>query len=502
MIKLIKNELIKIFKRNSIYFLFLLSIVAIIIYNNINPEQNSKISYTSDTKDVPIAGMEQMLENVNKDNVEEYIMQLGSINFWKLYNSFEECSWQRYALKEEASGSMVYNVYTDYNLDIEEYLRVINDYENNPKTNITSELYEKTKEKYDKYIFALNSNNWKEYINLKIENLEERKKLEDLYEAEIEEINFEIEIYKLRLENSINFENNFLNQYIEAYRSNFYLYKAYETNEFNENEAFAKNSLNTYKTRMNLCKYAIEHNLNKDISNENGLIYNNKIDARISFIRTFKHFDLIIVIIAIYLATTIVTEEVNKNTIKNLLIKPQKRSSILISKIIACIISIIISMIFIIVVQYIVGGVVFGFDSYDLEYIGYDLVTNQIITMNLFNYVIIVGVLKLPMYILVIMFCICMGTMNNHTAMSMILTLIIFVVSSTIIAEFSKLEALSLVTRYFVTNNWDFSIYLFGQVSSINGVTFIGSIINCLIHGITLLYLSTKIFNKKEILNH
>ena len=40
MLSLIKNELIKIFKRKSIYFLFILSVIAIIIYNYKNPDQN------------------------------------------------------------------------------------------------------------------------------------------------------------------------------------------------------------------------------------------------------------------------------------------------------------------------------------------------------------------------------------------------------------------------------------------------------------------------------
>ena len=345
MIKLIKNELIKIFKRKSIYILLFFSIIAIITYNNINPEQNDKELYANDTKNIPVSGMEQSLENISKDN-NEYIMQLVSINFWKLYNSFEEKSWQRYALKEETSSYSISNVYTDYNLDIYECLKIINDYENNSKTEITIDNYNKAQEKYNQYVFALNEDNWKEFVNLKIQNLEEKRDAAELLE-EINEIDFEIEMYKLRLKNNINYDYNFLNQYLEEYKNNCYLMKLYDVNTYNESTAFVKNTLNNYKVRMNLCKYAIEHNLNTDISNENGLIYNNKIDARIFFIRTFKHFDLIIVIIAIYLSTTIVTEEVNKNTIKTLLTKPNKRRTIIVSKIIACIISIIIAMIFI-----------------------------------------------------------------------------------------------------------------------------------------------------------
>lgn len=502
LIKLIKNELIKIFKRKSIYILLFVSIIVIAVYNNINPDQNDRPLYTSDTKNIPISGMEQVLENISKDNIEEYIMQLVSINFWKLYNSFEEYSWQRYALKEEASISIIQDVYTDYNLDIIECLRKINDYENNPQTKVTSESYENTKEKYDKYVLSLNTDNWREFINLKIKNLEERKNNEELLKAEVDEIDFELEVYELRLKNNINFNYDFLNQYVYEYRNNHYMFKAYDLNVYSTGNAISNNSINNYKTRMNLCKYAIENNINTDISNENNLIMDNKIDARIMLIRTFNHFDLIIVIIAIYLATTIVTEEVNKNTIKTLLTKPHKRSTILVSKIIACIVSVILAMIFVTFTQYVIGGIIFGFDSYNLKYIGYDLIIGKIVTMNLWKYITIIGLLKLPMYIIITVFCTFIGVLNNNTSMSMILTLIIFIVSSTVLTEWSKVESLSVITRYFITNNWDFSTYMFGQVSAISGVTLLGSIINFIIHLFLLVYFSIIIFNRKEIVNN
>ena len=502
MIKLIKNELIKIFKRKSIYILLFLSIIAIAIYNTTNPEQNNVSSYTNNTKDISILGMEQTLDNISKDDIEEYIMQLVSINFWKLYNSFEEYSWQRYALKEEASGNIIQNIYTDYNLDIQEYLRKISDYENNSQTEVTSEEYEIAKEKYDNYVVTLNNDDWKEYINLKIKNLEERKNIEKLLEDEVCEIDFEIEVYRLRLKNNINFGYDFLNQYISEYRSNYYMFRSYDLNVYNTNKSFSNNRINNYKTRINLCKYAIENNINRDISNEDTLIMDNKIDARIFFIRTFKHFDLIIVIIAIYLATTTITEEVNKNTIKTLLTKPHKRSTILVSKITACIISIIISMILVAFTQYVIGGIMFGFDSYNLNYIGYDLNIGKIVTMNLWQYIAIVGLLKLPMYIIIIVFCTFIGVLNNNTSMSMILTLIIFIVSSTVLKEWSKVESLSIITRYFITNNWDFSTYMFGQVSAISGVTLLGAIINYILHLFILLYCSIKFFYRKDIVNN
>lgn len=500
LIKLVQNELIKIFKRKSIYFLLFLSVITIFLYNNINPDQNKIVSYYSDTKDIPIEDMEKMLENM-RENIDEYVTQKVSIDFGNLYNTFEENSWQRWALKEEYSKISIDNIPTDYNLDMETYLKNINDYKYNSNSEITLEVYEKSKIKYNEYVNALNSDNWKEYVNLKIKNLEERKETEKNSDKEINEINFEIELYKMRLDNNINFDYNMRNQYLINYKSNYYLIQSLNLNFGNESQALKNKERNKYVAKMNLCKYAIENNIEHDISNESNLIPNNKIDARISFIRTFQHFDLIIVIIAIYISTTIVTEETNKRTIKNLLTKPHRRSTILISKIFACIITAIIVMVFVTISQYIIGGIIYGFDSYTINYIGYDYNNQQILIMNLFNYIVLVGLSKLPMYIIIVIFCIFMGVMNNHTSMSMILTLIIFLISSTILAEWSKVDALSVITRFFITSNWDFSIYLFDQVSDISGVTKYGSIIIYSLHLFILLYLSIYHFNKKEINN-
>lgn len=500
MIKLIQNELIKIFKRKSIYFLFLLSIIIIFIYNHINPDQHKTFSFEHTTIDIPVFTDEITLSSAN-NNIKEYISLKESNDFAKLYNSFEENSWQRFALNEERHQIAITDVYTDYNLDIHSYLYNINDYEFNPNSEVSLDLYLSSKARYNEYVNALNSNNWVDFVNLKIKNLEERKNTESLSPNEIEEINFEIELYKLRLDYNINFNYNMKNSYLDEYKSNFYMIQLYNTSPFYETEAFINKNINLYKAKMNLCKYAIENNIEQDISNEITIVSDNKIDARISFIRTFTHFDLIIVIIAIYISSTIVTEEINKRTIKNLLTKPHKRSTILLSKIFTSIIAVIISMIVVIISQYVIGGIVFGFDSYKLNFIGFDYNNEQIFTTNLFNYILLVGLSKLSMYIIIITFCIFIGTLNKHTSMSMILTLIIFLVSSTIIAEWSKVETLSLITRYFVTNNWDFSIYLFGQVSDISGVTIYSSIIICLIHLFILLYLSMHCFNKKEINN-
>ena len=488
MIKLIKNELIKIFKRKSIYILLFLSLIAVIMHNYNNPDQNP--IFNIGTSDIPI----NELRETEGDNIEEKIKWKANNDFYRLYNKYDKNSWQRYALNEERSTVIVNNKEMDFSHDIQAIIRIITDYEMNDNSQTTTENYENAKRKYSQYVQALDDGDWKAYTSYKIKNLTETKNSSLTLEEDIKGINLDIDAYQMRLDHNIVYGNDIPNQYIERYKEEAYHFMY----DKDRNESYYKE----YKAKMELAKYAIVNEVKQDISPEKfNLIYNNQIDARISFIRTFEHFDLIIVIIAIYISTTILTEETNKRTIKSLLTKPHKRRTILISKILACVITIIITMLFLIVAQYIVGGITFGFDNYRLNYIGYDYNNEQIVNINLFSYVLLVAVSKLPIYIIIILFCIFMGVINNYTAMTMILTLIIFLICSTAIAEWSKVEELGNLTKYLITNNWDFSTYLFGQTSEIVGINLGFSIFIYFIYTILLLTMAIYKFNKKEINN-
>lgn len=526
MIKLIENELIKIFKRKSIYVLLVFSLIAIVIYNYMNPDQNdSTLKMNTDDLDISILekgiediknrmaeenttdkneevqpqnDIQKFLQNLNS-SIEGLVIQNIDLEFAKLYDRYEKESWQRYALNEERNGySFENNSNLTYNHDIKSNIKTIKDYELNPDTQITKEQYDKAVEKYNGYVKTLDSNNWKEYVTYRINSLKEEKDLASKEEANWLQI--EIDINQMRLDNNIEYKDNRLNTYIEEYRSNYYSLQNYE--EIEEKDDFVKKQIKTTKGEISLLKYAIEHNITQDISSEKyNILLENKIDARISFIRIFEHFDLIIVIIAIYISCMIVTEEMNKRTIKNLLTKPHKRSSILFSKMIACLITVVISMIFVCVVQYIVGGLIYGFDSYGLDYIGYNYNTDEVFEMNIFEFIVLEGLTKLPMYIIVILFCIFIGTINNNTSMTMILTLIIFMIGNSLLEEWSKSETLAMAFKYFITNNWDFSTYLFGNFSEIPGINLEFSIIVYIIYSAIFIIGAMKTFENKEISN-
>lgn len=119
--------------------------------------------------------------------------------------------------------------------------------------------------------------------------------------------------------------------------------------------------------------------------------------------------------------------------------------------------------------------------------------------MNLFTYILLVGLTKIPMDIMFFIFYMFIGTLNKNIAMSEILTLIIFLLTDKIIDKWSMVKSLSIITRFFITNNLDFSIYLSGNNSSISRINLLYSIIIYLIYFIFLLKLTLLKFNKLEI---
>ena len=55
--------------------------------------------------------------------------------------------------------------------------------------------------------------------------------------------------------------------------------------------------------------------------------------------------------------------------------------------------------------------------------------------------------------------------------------------------------------QYFITNNWDFSKYLFGASSNLNGQTPLFSLVVYLVYTLLLLFLTINRFTRKDVYN-
>ena len=170
--------------------------------------------------------------------------------------------------------------------------------------------------------------------------------------------------------------------------------------------------------------------------------------------KTFNNFDIIIIFIVVYLSSTIISEESNTGTIKYLLTKPHKRIKILMSKILTIILVTALIVSFIVLFQYLLGGMLFGFDSYSLEAIRYNQYTQLIETMNLANYILLITSSKMIMYILLSLISLLFGIITNNIALNILVSLGIYIISTigSLINDISK---------YLFIFNWDISKYFF-----------------------------------------
>ena len=151
------------------------------------------------------------------------------------------------------------------------------------------------------------------------------------------------------------------------------------------------------------------------------------------------------------------------------------------------------TLIVLILFQYVIGGVIFGFDSYSLDAIRYNHITKNIDVMNLEYYMILIFASKLPMYLLVILISLLLSVFINNIGINILISLGLYMVTN--------LEILfNNITKYLFMYNWDISKYIFGNIKAINNN--IGSPI--LISSIWIILTTVVLFvgfSKKDIVN-
>ena len=252
-------------------------------------------------------------------------------------------------------------------------------------------------------------------------------------------------------------------QYQRLYESDKMLLEKYNTIKI-------KDSYDDIAERIKLEEYAIQNNIKYNIitNSENSNIKLPK-DARYLLIKLFNNFDILMIFIVIYLSSTIISEEYNSGTIKNLLVKPHKRIKIVLSKIVTAIFLTIIISILMVVFQYLLGGIIFGFDSYELESIKYNSLTNNIETMDLMQNTITTLLKKEPMYLLLSLVSMLFGIITNNIALNILISLGLYFIST---MEF----LINNITKYLFIFNWDLTtnnIINIAQSISICGISFL-----------------------------
>ena len=488
MIRLIKNELTKIFKKKSFYIVMLVTLAFIIGFNIIiknisNPEN---INYYGNL-DEQIASMEQEineLDPLNENDKAQYIDYKSSLETYKLMKKYGVNSWQ---------FSIVQSKVNPYLRDLATYDTMIN------KDEVA---YRETLNEYNELVLRLDKNDWQSFAREDLEEAEkqinEQNKIKDEAENDkqvadadkmIRYLEVQKQILEWRLEKDISYESGYYNNLINQYYNASISIIDYEANKNESDSALMKQDYYDNLETANKAKYDIENGTRtQDESNARGMLIN-----------FFSEYEIFIVIIIVMIAGTIVSEEFNKGTVKLLLIRPYKRTTILTSKFITCLIMLAIIILSIILMQFVVGGVVFGFDSLQTPAIEYDFNTHSIQELGIASYMLLQTIGKLPIYVLLMTLAFALSTLFNNSAVAITLTLLGYMGSSMI--NMIGLQLGLDWIKYFVTPNWDLTQHFFGGLPMYEGTSLEFSIVINAIYFVIMLIPTYIVFKKRNIKN-
>ena len=483
MISLIQNELTKIFKKKSIYITLLITLIFIIVINIIYVNSNSHYGYDP-AQDVEFYESQiAMLQEDNSQSAQESIsIYQSEIDSAKLIQKYgNTATWQ---------ANIIYNYIRPLFQEKSQYIQAENEQE-----------AQKVQKQIEELVAKLDAGDWHYFAKQELREIEaslqEQKQLKENAVdtntiASIDDQIFDLELQKQvvnwRLEKDIPYGYSYWNTCLTNYQDAQREIRDYEKSS-NKDNYTAKQGYYSSLEKAAISQYDIENKV------ESG----NSSNARGLLLHGCSQFELFIIIMIIMVTGTIVSEEFNKGTIKLLLIKPYKRSTILASKWITSLIMLFIIIISVLLMQFVVGGMVQGFDTFDTPAVVYDHTTNQIGKMNIVAYLGMQILGKLPIYVLLMTLAFAFSTIFANSALAITITLLGYMGAPFVnaLAQAYNLDWI----KFFVTPNWDLTQYFFGGLPEFQGLTPIFSIGIIIIYMLIMLIPTFVIFQKKNIKN-
>ena len=483
---LVKNELIKIFKKKTIYITMVVIFLLLIFMNCMFKYANggSEYDYYLYNENY-INSLRDDLETLNPEkpsDVTVYIDLLSEIQLSEMMEQHKDAEWKLAIINER----------------IAPYITERNTYQYGAEKN--QEQVAVINQEIDDLLTKLDENDWKyfaredlakaeqqiEQLNAQKEQTEDKAVLENI-ETELDNAQMEKEIAEIRLNKEIPYGTDYLNRAIsnlQTANTSLANFKNIEELTYQE-----KLEYNSYLEDQAESRYILE--TGKDIYNTNSLkgILEN----------FYSQFGIFLIVVVVMIAGTIVSEEFNKGTIKLLLVKPYTRNKILMAKAITTLIMIIFIIVVTLVMQILIGGIIFGFDSLSEPVVAYNFNTNTMEEMNIFASLGVQTLTQLPMIILLATLAFAISTLFSNSTLAITISLLGFM-SASIINQLAIGYDLQFM-KYFVTMNWDLSIYANGALPYMEGMNMTMSIIICVIYFLIMMIPTFIVFKKRNIKN-
>ncbi len=483
MVNLIGNEIKKIFAKWAIKIIILMAVILMIIECIMVKHEDEiyQMAYYDNASTIEF--YEEELKSLNPENEEEreiYISDKSQVELLKLEEEYKnEEKWKFECITQNAY----------------DYIYNINEIKYGSKEN-DKEL-KKAEENYNDFLNMLESGDWEQYTKQKLEiakaDLEvSQKELENATtinkeekEQIVESNELEIECLEIRLNKKIPYDGSYMDEALNIYSSGM-------QTVLHDNEEIPQSALNEVRADAMIAKYALD--TEKDLFN-----YKNASRAYSQYMESVGLMLLAVIIIVV--AASIISEEFNKGTIKQLLIRPYKRETIWLAKFLTTIIVTIISMLLISIIAIIIFGVFFSFEDFSIYNVGvYDYNSGSAYSMNVFEYVGIILISKLPFLIMLSAIAMFVSTLTNGTALAVAVPLLGQIAGefvNSLLGAGKKYRFL----KFFITPNWDLSIYNFGKPAQFEFLNFKFSLVIYIIYLAALIGLSIYRFKKEDIKN-
>ena len=467
---LIKNEITKIVKKKSFYIILVVVLAYIILSNVMNKYVYTSMNSYEYYSEEYINVLKEEIKNLELENQQDtdiYIGDKTEIDTYELLKQYDKESWQYKLISERARN----------------YLSEINTYTYKTKN---EKALNKAKDEYKKFVERLKANDWRSFTKDELDSLKlSQEGLDEKMMDKTTEI--QIETLEMRLKYDIPYGDDFKNNALSNYQQNKITIS--DLDDENNKNYEEKQAYQKAKEEVEKNKFVIEQG--KDIYNTS--------DSRGFLLNVFSKYELFIIITIVLIAGAIVSDEFNKGTIKLLLVRPFSRAKILLAKFITVILTVLFIMVVTVILQFVVGGIFFGFDSLSIPDIIYNHNTGKLMEVGILKSICFTGLGKLPIYILLGTLAFALSTIFNNTPVAITITLMGYMASS-IINQFAYYYDIKWL-KFFVTPNWDFTQFFYGKLPFIEGLNIPFSITVCVVYFAIMMVVSFMVFKKRNIKN-
>lgn len=499
MFNLIKNEFIKVFHKKSILFISLIVIafsalqvvmdkISIVDYSpsywtNVTEETLSMIDTSSDSGKEEYISDASELENINRLNKYSNTWRESVYNngdAYELYHSYLNA--KMYGSKEDEAKAL--NAYNDYinkldNNEWDDYIDILISNSQNKIENYNKEL-DTLKENYD-YISKYAKDD--ELFDIQSNYDNSVKKIS----SDLEEEKITLECLKLRKDNNISYDKN---DVISRYEMNV---KQYNSMSHNESDYKSKSDLEEFENVRKeylLSKYKIDHKIFKDENDSLSYVLSEGLSS----------ISLFVLLLVVIVSGSIVADEYNKGTIKQLLLRPYTRGQILLSKYIVSLLVFIGFVIFVQIVNLVTYNLIGAeWSTLNDPVLFYNYNSNSVVGYNVFVGSLINFLSILPFWLIIHSIAFGISTIIKNGTIAFAGAFGTFFIGDLISAFTQGVN--KKIIAFLPSNCWNLNPLLFGGSNDIKGSSFGLSLSVDIVLIVVIVLITFIVFKKDNIKN-